>query len=101
MHDDRKVNELHWSTRYSLMGGVQADTLLLIGTGDINGMEAVISVLNVRHLWSIIRSNVVIQNLALKSMHKHHLRFRRAKTPGERSGVCSHAGNDRETTYIG
>ena len=67
MHDDSRSHNLHWSTRYSLMDGVEADTLLLIGMGEISGLEAVVSVLNNRHLWSVIRSNVVIQNVALKS----------------------------------
>ena len=67
IHDDRRSNKLHWSTRYSLMDSVEGDTLLLIGMGEISGLEAVVSVLNTRHLWSVIRSNVVIQNVALKS----------------------------------
>ena len=49
------------------MDSVEADTLLLIGMGEISGLEAAVSVLNTRHLWSVIRSNVVIQNVALKS----------------------------------
>ena len=49
------------------MEGVQSETLLLVGAGAITPYEAFVSVLKDTHLWSVVRSTLVVQNIAVKS----------------------------------
>ena len=67
INDDSVTTGLHWSSRYSLMEGVQSETLLLVGAGAITPYEAFVSVLKDTHLWSVVRSTLVVQNIAVKS----------------------------------
>ena len=67
MYDDTMSISLPWSSRYALMEGVAWDTEHLIGTGEISLLEASLSVLKSNKLVSVIRSNIVVQNIALKS----------------------------------
>ena len=67
LYDDRADSSLHWSSRYALMNGVAWDTEQLIGLGEITPLEASLSVLKQNELLTVIRSNIVLQNLALRS----------------------------------
>ena len=60
VHDDSITPGLHWSSRYSLMHGFEWETLLLVGSGSISPYEAFVSVLKDTHLWSVVRSSLVV-----------------------------------------
>ena len=71
-YDQMVDSSLHWSSRYALMNGVAWDTMALIGTGEISLLDAGLSFLKSTHLVSVVRSNLVVQNIEIKSKQIKH-----------------------------